>query len=238
MMADLDKDTVDYVPNFDETTTEPTVLPTPFPNLLVNGSTGIAVGMATNVPPHNLREVIEGVVWLIESTMMPVDPSGAPPRRRRASAARAARLTKEQKLRGLIERIPGPDFPTGGLIVGRQGIREAYLTGRGAIQIRAKAEIEQMKKGDRSQIVITEIPYQVNKAKLQERIADLVRDKVHRGHLRHPRRIRSRRHARRHRAEARRESARSSSTISTSTPSCSRPSASSCWPSSLAGRAC
>jgi DNA gyrase subunit A len=169
MMSDLDKDTVDYVPNFDETTTEPTVLPTPFPNLLVNGSTGIAVGMATNVPPHNLREVIEGVVWLIEQCYMTEG---------MAETEAAPRLTKEQKLRGLIERIPGPDFPTGGLIVGRQGVREAYLTGRGAIQIRAKAEIEPMKKGDRSQIVITEIPYQVNKAKLQERIADLVRDKV------------------------------------------------------------
>jgi DNA gyrase subunit A len=169
MMSDLDKDTVDYVPNFDETTTEPTVLPTPFPNLLVNGSTGIAVGMATNVPPHNLREVIEGVVWLIEQSYMTEG---------MAETEAAPRLTKEQKLRGLIERIPGPDFPTGGLIVGRQGVREAYLTGRGAIQIRAKAEIEPMKKGDRSQIVITEIPYQVNKAKLQERIADLVRDKV------------------------------------------------------------
>jgi DNA gyrase subunit A len=157
MMADLDKDTVDYVPNFDETTTEPTVLPTPFPNLLVNGSTGIAVGMATNVPPHNLREVCEGAVWYVEH---------------------AAGLTKEQKLRGLIERIPGPDFPTGGLIVGRAGIHEAYVTGRGAIQVRAKAEIEQMRKGDRQQIVVTEIPYQVNKAKLQERIADLVRDKI------------------------------------------------------------
>jgi DNA gyrase subunit A len=157
MMADLDKDTVDYVPNFDETTTEPTVLPTPFPNLLVNGSTGIAVGMATNVPPHNLKEVCEGVAWYVEH---------------------GAALTKEQRLRGLIERIPGPDFPTGGLIVGRSGIHEAYLTGRGAIQIRAKAEIEQIRKGDRQQIVVTEIPYQVNKAKLQERIADLVRDKV------------------------------------------------------------
>lgn len=166
MMADLDKDTVDYVPNFDETTTEPTVLPTPYPNLLVNGSTGIAVGMATNVPPHNLREVCEGVIWLIEQSMTP------------AEGGSAERLTKEQKLRGLIERIPGPDFPTGGFIVGRSGIHEAYLTGRGAIQVRAKAEIEQMKKGDRQQIIVTEIPYQVNKAKLQERIADLVRDKV------------------------------------------------------------
>ena len=169
MMSDLDKDTVDYTPNFDETTHEPTVLPTPFPSLLVNGSAGIAVGMATNVPPHNLREVIEGAVWLIEQTLMPRDAEGA---------TRATPLTREQKLKGLIERIPGPDFPTGGLIVGRSGIREAYLTGRGGVQMRAKAEIEPMKKGDRSQVVITEIPYQVNKARLLERIADLVRDKT------------------------------------------------------------
>ena len=168
MMSDLDKDTVDYVPNFDETTHEPTVLPTPFPSLLVNGSAGIAVGMATNVPPHNLREVIEGAVWLIEQTLMPPTPGAAP----------TPALTREQKLRGLIERIPGPDFPTGGQIVGRSGIREAYLTGRGGVQMRAKAEIEPMKKGDRSQIVITEIPYQVNKARLLERVADLVREKT------------------------------------------------------------
>jgi DNA gyrase subunit A len=168
MMSDLDRDTVDFVPNFDETTQEPTVLPTPFPSLLVNGSAGIAVGMATNVPPHNLREVIEGAVWLIEQTLMPPAPGPAP----------RTTLTREQKLKGLIERIPGPDFPTGGLIVGRSGIREAYLTGRGGVQMRAKAEIEPMKKGDRSQIVITEIPYQVNKARLLERIADLVRDKT------------------------------------------------------------
>jgi DNA gyrase subunit A len=167
MMADLDKDTVDFVPNFDETTQEPTVLPTPFPSLLVNGSTGIAVGMATNVPPHNLREVIDGTVWLIEQTVMSDE-----------QAAGRPKLTREQKLKGLIERIPGPDFPTGGLIVGRTGIREAYLTGRGGVQMRAKAEIEPMKKGDRTQIVVTEIPYQVNKARLLERIAELVRDKT------------------------------------------------------------
>jgi DNA gyrase subunit A len=179
MMADLDKDTVDFVPNFDETTTEPRVLPTPFPNLLVNGSTGIAVGMATNIPPHNLREVCEGVIWLIENTMMARGRAeGATTHGLAEGGASAPPLTKEQKLRGLIERIPGPDFPTGALIVGRSGIHEAYLTGRGAIQLRAKAEIEQMKKGDRQQIVVTEIPYQVNKAKLQERIAELVRDKA------------------------------------------------------------
>jgi DNA gyrase subunit A len=193
MMADLDKDTVDYVPNFDETTSEPTVLPTPFPNLLVNGSTGIAVGMATNVPPHNLREVCAGVVWYIENAIegggpetvaaetsaAPASvPAAGPAPAGPAMAGAATWLTKEQKLRGLIERIPGPDFPTGGLIVGRAGIHEAYLTGRGSIQMRAKVEIEAQKRGDREQIVIDEIPYQVNKARLQERIADLVRDKV------------------------------------------------------------
>jgi DNA gyrase subunit A len=167
MMDDLDKDTVDYVPNFDETTTEPVVFPTAFPNLLVNGSTGIAVGMATNIPPHNMREVVNGAVWLIEHTLMRT-PEGEPPQT----------YTREQKLKELVRLIPGPDFPTGAQIVGRRGIHEAYLTGRGGIQVRARAEIEPMKKGDRNQIVITEIPYQVNKAKLVERVADLVRDKT------------------------------------------------------------
>ena len=164
MMNDLDKDTVDYVPNFDETTSEPTVFPTVYPNLLVNGSTGIAVGMATNIPPHNMREVIEGTIWLIQNTLLA--PAGSAP------------LTPEQKLKELIHRIPGPDFPTGGIIVGRRGIHEAYVRGRGGIQVRARAEIEQQKKGDRQQIVVTEIPYQVNKKNLLERIADLVRDKA------------------------------------------------------------
>ncbi len=166
LMADLDKDTVAFVPNFDETTTEPTVFPAPYPNLLVNGSTGIAVGMATNIPPHNLGEVIDGVVWLIENTLMkPDDPERTV-------------YTREQKLKELIRLIPGPDFPTGGAVVGRRGIHEAYITGRGGIQVRAKAEIEQTKKGDRQQIIVTEIPYQVNKSKLLERMAELVREKV------------------------------------------------------------
>src|SRR3989475_1425059 len=160
MMTDLDKETVDFVPNFDETTEEPTVLPTPFPNLLVNGSTGIAVGMATNIPPHNMREVTEAVIWTIESAQ-----SDAPP-------------TVAEKQRKLLELVPGPDFPTGGYIVGRQGIHQAYLTGRGAVVMRAKAEVEVSKKGDRSAIVISAIPYQVNKAKLIERIAELVREKT------------------------------------------------------------
>jgi DNA gyrase subunit A len=171
LMEDLDRDTVDYVPNFDETTTEPTVLPATYPNLLVNGSTGIAVGMATNIPPHNLGEVIDGVVWLIENTLMG---SGTP----KGVPYEPPTYTREQKLRELARLIPGPDFPTGGAIVGKRGIHDAYLTGRGSIQVRAKAEIETTKKGDRQQIIITEIPYQLNKSRLLERIAELVRDKA------------------------------------------------------------
>src|SRR6266508_521537 len=164
MMADLDKETVDFVPNYDETTEEPAVLPAPFPNLLVNGSAGIAVGMATNVPPHNLREVIDGCIWLIENTHF--------------ADASAARLRSVDKLRNLIRLIPAPDFPTAGQIVGRQGAVQAYTTGRGSILMRAKSMIETNKKGDRQAIVVTEIPYQVNKARLIERIAELVRDKT------------------------------------------------------------
>jgi DNA gyrase subunit A len=168
MMSDLDKETVDFTPNYDETTEEPTVLPAPFPNLLVNGSAGIAVGMATNVPPHNLREVIDGCIWLIENTHM--RPAGGedenPP------------LSRGEKLRELIRLIPGPDFPTGGYIVGRGGLVQAATTGRGSIMMRARSSIETNKKGDRISIVFTEIPYQVNKAKLIERIADLVREKT------------------------------------------------------------
>ena len=156
MMADLDKETVDFVPNYDETTEEPTVFPAPFPNLLVNGSVGIAVGMATNIPPHNLREVIDGVVWVIEH----------------------AAESSATKLQQLLRMIPGPDFPTGGFIVGRRGIDAAYRTGRGSIMVRARCAIEEMSKGDRSAIVVTEIPYQVNKAKLVEKIADLTRDRT------------------------------------------------------------
>jgi DNA gyrase subunit A len=160
MMVDLDKETVDFVPNYDETTEEPTVLPAPFPNLLVNGSSGIAVGMATNIPPHNMREIIDGVIWMIESGQ-----SDEPP-------------TLAEKQRRLIDFVPGPDFPTGGYILGRAGIHQAYLTGRGTVIMRARAEIEVSKKGDRSSVVIDAIPYQVNKAKLIERIAELVREKT------------------------------------------------------------
>jgi DNA gyrase subunit A len=161
MMSDLDKETVDFVPNYDDTTEEPTVLPAQIPNLLVNGSAGIAVGMATNVPPHNLREVIDGVIWAIDTEQ-----------------ERGAKLDKSEKLHGLMEFIKGPDFPTGGYVVGRSGIGAAYRTGRGAILMRAKASIEQAKKGDKQSIVITEIPYQVNKARLIEKIAELVGEKT------------------------------------------------------------
>src|SRR6266513_1433655 len=166
MMTDLDKETVDFAPNYDETTEEPTVLPAPFPNLLVNGSSGIAVGMATNVPPHNLREVVDACIWLVENThLRPADSDQAAPPR-------------GERLKQLIKLIPGPDFPTAGFIIGRSGILQAYTTGRGSIQMRARSTIETNKKGDRIAIVITEIPYQVNKKTLLERIADLVRDKV------------------------------------------------------------
>ncbi len=156
LMADLEKKTVDFIPNYDETTEEPTVLPAPYPNLLVNGSSGIAVGMATNIPPHNLREIIEGAIWIAEH---PTEP-------------------RDIKERSLLELVPGPDFPTGGFIVGRSGIAQAYRTGRGTITMRALARIEQATKGGKASIVVTEIPYQLNKARLLEKIAELTREKT------------------------------------------------------------
>ena len=150
MMADIEKNTVDFVPNFDETLLQPSVLPSRFPNLLVNGSGGIAVGMATNIPPHNLNETIDALCYLIDNPDATVDE--------------------------LMEYIPGPDFPTGGVIMGRSGIASAYHTGRGRIVVRAKAEIEQLPQ-NKSRIIVTEIPYQVNKARLVERIAELIHDK-------------------------------------------------------------
>jgi DNA gyrase subunit A len=156
MMADLDKETVDFVPNYDETTEEPTVLPTTFPNLLVNGSAGIAVGMATNIPPHNMREVLDGVLAVIEHR----------------------KDTKEARFRAVMKAVPGPDFPSGGFIVGREGIFNAYKTGRGSLTLRAKASVEESKKGDKLSIIVTEIPYQVNKARLIEKIAELAREKA------------------------------------------------------------
>jgi DNA gyrase subunit A len=150
LLADIEKETVDFIPNFDETEKEPTVMPTRVPNLLVNGASGIAVGMATNIPPHNLREVIEAAVLLLEKP--------------------------EASLREILKLVPGPDFPTGGYIAGREGIEAAYKSGRGSFTMRAKAAIEDAGK-DRENIVVTEIPYQVNKARLIERIADLVQNK-------------------------------------------------------------
>ncbi len=150
MLTEIEKQTVDFMPNYNEDREEPTVLPSRFPNLLVNGSSGIAVGMATNIPPHNLREVIDGIVALID------DP--------------------DISIEGLCEHIKGPDFPTAGIIMGLSGIRSAYETGRGKIVMRARSEIEQMA-GDRQRIVVTELPYQVNKARLIEKIAELVKDK-------------------------------------------------------------
>ena len=154
MMADIDKETVDFQPTFDDTSVEPIVLPTPFPNLLVNGSSGIAVGMATNIPPHNLREIVTALEFLLDNP----------------------ELTREARQEGVLARVAGPDFPTAAFICGRAGIRQAYTTGRGSVVMRARAGIEE-RKGDRETIVITEIPYQVNKARLIERIAELVRDK-------------------------------------------------------------
>jgi DNA gyrase subunit A len=151
LLADIDQETVDFGPNFDDSTQEPKLLPARFPNLLVNGSSGIAVGMATNIPPHNMGEVIDAVIHLI----------GNP----KATIAE------------LMQHIPGPDFPTFGMILGRDGIRQAYETGRGTIELRARATIEVHPKTERETIVVTEIPYQVNKAKLVEHIAELVRDK-------------------------------------------------------------
>ena len=150
MLTDIEKDTIDWDPNFDETKKEPHVLPSRFPNLLVNGSQGIAVGMATNIPPHNLREIVNGMVALMD------DP--------------------EIDLAGLMEYVKGPDFPTGGIIMGRSGIRAAYATGRGKITLRGRAEIIEKKNG-RYEILISEIPYMVNKTRLIESIADLVKDK-------------------------------------------------------------
>jgi len=152
LLADIDKETVDFVPNYDESETEPAVLPTRVPNLLVNGSSGIAVGMATNIPPHNLREVIDGCVALIDNPAITIPE--------------------------LMELIPGPDFPTAGIINGAREIYNAYTTGRGRIVVRARTEIEEIDDNGREAIIVTELPYQVNKARLLERIADLVRGKL------------------------------------------------------------
>ena len=151
MVSDIEKDTVDFTPNYDESLQEPTVLPAKVPNLLVNGSSGIAVGMATNIPPHNLREVIDALIMMIDNA--------------------------EVTIPELMSAIKGPDFPTGGLILGKEGIYSAYSTGRGVVKMRAQARVDKMANG-KPRIIVTEIPYQVNKARLIEKIAELVRDKV------------------------------------------------------------
>jgi len=151
LMADLDKDTVDFVPNYDDSESEPAVFPTRVPNLLVNGSAGIAVGMATNIPPHNLGEVVDACLAYLQDPDIDID--------------------------GLMKHVPGPDFPTAGLINGNRGIREAYHTGRGRIHVRARVHFEGDENGGRQSIIVTELPYQVNKARLVEKIAELVKDK-------------------------------------------------------------
>ena len=150
LLEDLRKETVDFVPNYDESLSEPSVLPARFPNLLVNGSNGIAVGMATNIPPHNLGEAIDATCAMIDNPTISVE--------------------------DLMKIMPGPDFPTGGIILGREGIKDAYETGRGSLTIRAKAEVKELK-GGKSQIVVKEIPYQVNRQRLLERLGELVREK-------------------------------------------------------------
>ena len=155
MLADINKDTVDFVPNFDETEKEPTVLPARFPNLLVNGATGIAVGMATNIPPHNLREVISAIVRIIDNRV------------------EEGKDTSLEEVMGIVQ---GPDFPTGAVILGRSGIEEAYRTGKGKIRVRAVTDIETLPNG-KNRIVITQLPYLVNKARLIEKMAELVKDK-------------------------------------------------------------
>src|SRR5690348_788838 len=151
LLADIDKETVDFTPNYDESELEPSVLPTRIPNLLVNGQTGIAVGMATNIPPHNLTETVDACLALLDDPALP--------------------------LAQLMQHMPGPDFPTGGIINGAQEIATAYRTGRGRLSVRARVSLEEVGRGDRQAIIVTELPYQVNKARLIERIADLVREK-------------------------------------------------------------
>src|SRR5262245_39614250 len=151
LLADIDKETVDFGPNYDGSEHEPLILPAKIPNLLINGSSGIAVGMATNIPPHNLNEVVDGCLALLANSELSIDE--------------------------LIDIIPAPDFPTAGIIYGTVGVKEGYRTGRGRVVMRARTHVEPIGKGDREAIIVDEIPYQVNKARLLERIGELVRDK-------------------------------------------------------------
>ncbi len=183
MLRDIDADTVDFQPNYDESRREPTVLPSRFPNLLVNGSAGIAVGMATNIPPHHLGEVVDAIVAMIDDPSIDVERLG--------------------------RHVKGPDFPTGGIIVGRSGIKDAYRSGRGRVVMRARAHIEELR-GGKSAIIVTELPYGVKKggdSGVIRKIADLVNDKVHHGDLGHPGSLGQVRHADPGRAQARRGAA-------------------------------
>ena len=219
MMADIDKETVDFVPNYDETTEEPTVLPTPFPNLLVNGSAGIAVGMATNIPPHNMREVIDGV--------------------HRGDRARAASRRDARLNARCCRPSPAPTSRPAASSSAAQGIfQRLHDRPRRRSPCARKATIEESKKGDRSSIVVTEIPYQVNKARLIENIAELRAREDDRRHLRPARRVRPRRHADRHRAEARRGARGRPEQPLQAHAAADDASASSCWRSSAAGRGC
>ena len=178
LLADLDKETVDFGPNYDGSEFEPLVLPAKIPNLLINGSSGIAVGMATNIPPHNLDEVVDACLKLLAEP--------------------------ETSIEELIEIVPAPDFPTAGIIYGTVGVKEGYRTGRGRVVMRARCHFEDIGKGERQAIIVDELPYQVNKANLCIKIGELVREKKNRGHFRPARRIGQVRHARGDRAEARR----------------------------------
>ena len=188
LLADINKNTVDFATNFDDTLSEPTVLPSAIPNLLVNGATGIAVGMATSIPPHNLGEVVDALVYMLEKWEKMDD------------------ISVEQ----LMNFIQGPDFPTGGVIIqekGDEGIEAAYGSGRGKVTIQARAHVEEMERG-KSRIIVSELPYQVNKSSLIERIAELVRGWQAGRHLGPARRIRPAGHAHRHRIDQERRSRR------------------------------
>ncbi len=209
LLDDIDKDTVDFQANYDGNEHEPVVLPARFPNLLVNGAGGIAVGMATNIPPHNLGELIDACMALIDNPALSID--------------------------DLIKIVPGPDFPTGGIILGRAGIVSAYHTGRGSVVMRGKVEIETIRK-EREAIVISEIPYQVNKATMIERMAELVREKKIEGIRRTARRVRPRRLPRRDRAQARSDARRGAQPALPLHAAADRRSAATWWRSTAAAR--
>ncbi len=210
LLEDIDKETVDFKSNFDDSTEEPEVLPARVPNMLINGSSGIAVGMATNIPPHNLNEIVSATIALVQNPNL--------------------------TLAEVLKLAPGPDFPTGGLLLGQSGIVDYYNRGRGSLKVRAKVATEDIGR-DREALIVTELPYQVNKARLIADIAAMVEREAHRRHQRHSRRKRSRRHAYRHRVEARRNSRSGAEQSVQAHADADRTSASSCCRSSMASRA-